>query len=147
MVFQTNMAVVVETVSPLANAPADSVLLRRFAETGDDSCFSQLLLRHRRLVWGVCSRVLSNPADIEDAFQITWLSLLKNAERVRGTDCGPWLYRVAMRSAVRVQKLRSGLPVSSANSDSSYRVDGVLDDIERRERLAHLAQAIAGSFR
>ena len=74
----------------------DSQLLRRFATEQDEPAFAELVRRHGPLVWGVCRRNLWNPADAEDAFQATFLVLLRRAERLAPSQqFGPWLYKVA----------------------------------------------------
>ena len=45
-------------------------------------------------------RTLRDPHDAEDAFQATFLILVKNGGAIRGRDAlGPWLHRVAHRVA------------------------------------------------
>src|SRR3954452_4282027 len=82
-------------------------LLQRFATEGDASAFEALLARHGPMVLGVCRRMLQDPADVEDAFQATFLVLLRRAHSLHERDVlGLWLYGVACRVALRA---RSGL--------------------------------------
>ncbi len=82
----------------------DAELLDRFARYGEQAAFEAILRRHGPLVWGVCRRTLSNPADADDAFQATFLVLVQKAGRVRhGGQLGPWLYGVAVKVARRVR--------------------------------------------
>jgi RNA polymerase sigma factor (sigma-70 family) len=54
------------------------------------------------MVWHVCARVLGNGPDAEDAFQATFLILLRKApSRHWHESVGNWLYLVAYRAAVR----------------------------------------------
>src|SRR5438067_1142699 len=74
----------------------DAQLLRNFLTRGDQNAFELLLWRHGPMVLGVCRRLLSNPHDAEDAFQATFLTLLKKAGSITaGAALGGWLYRVA----------------------------------------------------
>ena len=56
------------------------------------------------MVLGVCRRVLDDPHDVADAFQATFLILVKKARSIRDRDVlGTWLYGVARRVAVRAK--------------------------------------------
>jgi RNA polymerase sigma factor (sigma-70 family) len=82
----------------------DVDLLKRFVHDSDHSAFEVLLRRHGPLVFGVCRRMLSNAADVEDAFQATFLILVRKAGEInRGDRLGPWLYGVACRVALKAR--------------------------------------------
>jgi RNA polymerase sigma factor (sigma-70 family) len=71
---------------------------------GDEGAFGALLTRYGPLVLGVCRRLLYDHRDVEDAFQATFLVLLRKAGTLRDADAlGPWLYGVAYRVAARVR--------------------------------------------
>ena len=57
---------------------SEGQLLRRFA-AGDEAAFEALVTRHGPMVLGVCRRLLHDPRDVEDAFQATFLVLLRKA--------------------------------------------------------------------
>ena len=79
-------------------ALSDGELLTRFVATRDERgelAFEALVRRHGPLVWGVCHRVLRDPSDADDAFQATWLILVRRAGSVRVDDSlGRWLHGV-----------------------------------------------------
>ena len=54
-------------------------LLARFAADGDPSAFEALVDRHGPMVLGVCRRMLRDPNDADDAFQATFLVLVRRA--------------------------------------------------------------------
>src|SRR5438552_1969038 len=76
-------------------------LLERFIKNRDESAFEAIMARHGPMVLGVCRRVLHDPRDAEDAFQVTFLILVKKAGGIREREqLGPWLYGVAQRVAI-----------------------------------------------
>jgi HlyD family secretion protein len=82
----------------------DAELLARWVASRDEAAFELLLHRHASLVLGVCRRMLNDPQDVEDAFQATFLLLLRKAAAVRkGESLGSWLYKVAYRVALRAR--------------------------------------------
>ena len=87
------------------DAIPDAELLARFAELRDESAFAALVRRHGPMVWAVCRHLLPNPADAEDAFQATFLALVRSAGKVRaGAAVGAWLHGVAVRAAAKLKR-------------------------------------------
>jgi RNA polymerase sigma factor (sigma-70 family) len=78
----------------------DGQLLERFLAGRDEMAFAALVRRHGPMVLGVCRRILRNEADAEDAFQATFLVLVKKAHRIMPRHLvGNWLYGVACNAA------------------------------------------------
>jgi RNA polymerase sigma factor (sigma-70 family) len=87
-----------------ATALPEGQLLHRFVAERDESAFSALVSRPGPMVLGVCRRVLGTRPDADDAFQATFLVLLRRANALQDTDSlGPWLYGVAWRVASRAR--------------------------------------------
>jgi RNA polymerase sigma factor (sigma-70 family) len=77
-------------------------LLERFVGCNDEAAFEALIARHGPMVLGVCRRFLRDPNDVDDAFQATFLVLVRRAGTLRRRDLlGNWLYGVAHRVAMR----------------------------------------------
>jgi RNA polymerase sigma factor (sigma-70 family) len=80
----------------------DAHLLHRFLRQGDQAAFMAIVQRYGALVWGVCVRRLGETPEAEDAFQATFLVLVRKAPGLRGPQLlGPWLYGVAHRTALK----------------------------------------------
>jgi RNA polymerase sigma factor (sigma-70 family) len=113
----------------------DGALLAQFISGqpgAAEAAFNALVERHGPMVYSVCLGILKDPHDTEDAFQATFLILVRKAGAIRRQETlGYWLYGVARRVAVRA-KLRtihkraieqpiveelSSPPMSSSNAD------------------------------
>jgi RNA polymerase sigma factor (sigma-70 family) len=82
----------------------DGELLDRFTLQKDDTAFDQLVNRHGRMVLGVCRSFLNDAHDAEDAFQATFLVLVRSARSVRKqSSLSSWLYGVAYRTALKAR--------------------------------------------
>jgi RNA polymerase sigma factor (sigma-70 family) len=80
-------------------------LLARFVERRDPRAFEAIVDRHGPLVLAVCRQLLADPNDVEDAFQATFLVLIRKAGSVRRPgSLGSWLYGVAYRTALRLKR-------------------------------------------
>jgi RNA polymerase sigma factor (sigma-70 family) len=83
----------------------DRRLLDGFLAERDEGSFAELVRRYGPLVWGVCRRRLNCLQDAEDAFQATFLVLVRRATAIAPeTPIGPWLHRVAVLTARNVRR-------------------------------------------
>jgi RNA polymerase sigma factor (sigma-70 family) len=86
---------------------SDAQLVSRFVgvrDTTSESAFRELVHRHGPMVMGVCRQILRRAADAEDAFQATFLILVRKARSIQVRESlAPWLYSVAIRTAQRAR--------------------------------------------
>jgi RNA polymerase sigma factor (sigma-70 family) len=86
----------------------DSQLLACFIRNRDEDAFATLVRRHGPMVWGVCRRVVCNWQDAEDAFQATFLILLRKAASIASRELlANWLYGVAHRTALHARTVNT----------------------------------------
>src|SRR5215471_9790237 len=87
-------------LAPDGAGRSDGQLLTGFVEHRDDSAFEVLVRRLAPMVLGVCRRVTGNDQDAEDAFQATFLVLVRKAATVVPREAvANWLYGVAYQTA------------------------------------------------
>ncbi|HMF17193.1 MAG TPA: sigma-70 family RNA polymerase sigma factor, partial [Gemmataceae bacterium] len=90
-------------VGPDRGAMTDGELLGRYLSSRDDNALAVLVRRHAPMVWGVCCRLLHNHHDAEDAFQATFLVLVRKGKDVPRQAVANWLYGVARQTGVRLR--------------------------------------------
>ncbi len=85
----------------------DGQLLEQFLVADDDAAeaaFTTLVERHGTMVLHVCRQMLGNPDDAQDAFQATFLVLLRRARSIRSRESvASWLFGVALRVSRRAR--------------------------------------------
>jgi RNA polymerase sigma factor (sigma-70 family) len=120
--------------------PTDERLLGDYVATRDAGAFTALMRRHGGMVSAVCRRMLCREQDVDDAFQATFLVLMRKAPSLRKPKLlGNWLYGVAYRIASKIrsanirQRTREApmvdLPAPEADDDVSWRdLRPLLDD-------------------
>ena len=79
--------------------------MTRFLASRDEDALAALVSRHARMVWGACRRLLHHYQDAEDAFQATFLVLVRKAADVPRNAVANWLFGVARQTAVRVRAM------------------------------------------
>jgi RNA polymerase sigma factor (sigma-70 family) len=122
---------------------SEGKLLEQFVSERDEAAFAALVARHGPMVLGVCRRMLRNEHDVEDAFQATFLVLVRRAPGIRdGELVGHWLHGVAHRVAVRARAQAARRHVREQNlltavesgsepavgEDSEHELRAVLDE-------------------
>lgn len=132
----------------------ETILLRRFTQTGDAEAFSEITRLYAGMVFGTCLRVTGDVECARDATQDTFFQLLKQAGKVTGS-LGGWLHQVATRRAVdlvrrdsaRHQRERAfaaeAVQKTDVWADISPIVDEAMNEIEPGQRdllLRHFLQ-------
>ncbi len=114
----------------------DAQLMTQFlaSQEGSEAAFRVLIHRHGPMVLGVCRRILGDEHAAEDAFQATFLVLVKKAGTLRDRDLlTNWLYGVALRvaSKERARGARRRL-VERRAAELSVDPEGESDRVELR---------------
>jgi RNA polymerase sigma factor (sigma-70 family) len=114
----------------------DGELLERFAKRNGDSAqtaFAVLVERHGGIVLSTCRAVLRDDQEAHDAFQATFLVLVRKAGSLWVRDSlGPWLHRVAYRVAAHARRdadRRKRAEREAAERASERMVEGGPDDV------------------
>ncbi|QEH39082.1 ECF RNA polymerase sigma factor SigE [Aquisphaera giovannonii] len=142
----------------------DQQLLERFLEAdraadgpGGEAAFEAILERHGPLVWRVCRSLLADDHDAEDAFQATFLILVREVHslRLRAT-LGAWLHTVARRTALgaRAAAARRRAAERAAEArrleagTAGYAGPGVALEEDELDAMVHSeVEKLPGSFR
>lgn len=152
--MRTLAAHLVRRIPTQSSLRTDGDLLAGFLTFNAEDDFAELVRRHGPLVWGVCRRALPDPADAEDAFQATFLVLVRRGGKLTSyPTIGPWLHKVAAwtarnvrrRNACRLSKqsaLPEHLPAASIDLDLRLDIDAALLALPEKFRspivLCHL---------
>jgi RNA polymerase sigma factor (sigma-70 family) len=128
-----------------ATGLTEGMLLNRFIAHRDEAAFAALVARHGPMVLGVCRRILADEHEVEDAFQATFLVLVRRAPAIRdGELVGNWLHGVAHRVAVRA-RAQSAYRRAHLSSGLDSVVNGVaiqVDDTNERDLRAILDEEL-----
>jgi RNA polymerase sigma factor (sigma-70 family) len=120
------------------SACSDRELVERFRSTRDDDAFRAIIDRHGPMVFQVCRRFLTSSADVEDAFQATFLILVRKGHTIRRqASLGSWLHGVARRVALKIRtqsdrrqrrEKRAASPEPVGDDTSWRELRSILDD-------------------
>ena len=122
---------------------SNEALLKAFVGRRDSDAFSALVERFGPLVWSVCRRQLGDCSAADDATQATFLTLIRQASRVRPESLAGWLVCVARRlcrkSRVAEQRRKRREAVVAAARSKAIPTD----ELSMREVLALLDDELA----
>ncbi len=134
--------------------PLESAALAREAGRGDREAFARLVDLHKRLVFGLCVRLLRDPEEARDAAQETFVRAWGAvATYDPAQPFTPWLLRIARNHAIDVvrRRLPAGRRVElDAEGEEGERTEladpsrePADEGLERAESAASLGAAVA----
>jgi RNA polymerase sigma-70 factor, ECF subfamily len=92
----------------VAESPEANVLAQ--AQAGDHAAFAHLYYLHKRRIYSLCLRMVSNAAEAEDLTQEAFLQLHRKISTFRGDSAfSTWLHRLAI-NVVLMHLRKKGLP-------------------------------------
>jgi RNA polymerase sigma factor (sigma-70 family) len=114
----------------------DGELLESFIARRDEDAFAAIVLRHGPMVLAVCRRVLRNEADAEDAFQATFLVLIRKAATVRPRGLvGNWLYGVAHTTALKARAMNTRRSAKEREAAARAKPEAAADAVQQSHAL------------
>ncbi len=125
----------------------DDELLRRLARGHDPVAFEAIVRRYGGLVLGVCHRQLRDTNDVEDAFQATFLVLLRKAGSIRGGRLPAWLYGTALRVARHVRAVRNRQPAGPLEEVAVEMQPSCVDRAEVRQAIEEEIERLPERYR
>src|SRR5262249_50988975 len=119
-------------------ADTDGQLLARFLDHRDEAASAALAWRHGPMVLRTCRRVIGNAADADDAFQATFVVLLRRAHSLACRACvGNFLYGVAFHTALKAKAMAAKRRTKEARARPPE------SEPDRSELLAALDEELA----
>jgi RNA polymerase sigma-70 factor, ECF subfamily len=133
---------------------ADEQLMRR-TQQGDKQAFALLYERYSQAVLSYLYRMLGNVEDVESIGQEVFLRAFKFAATYRYPQkFSTWLFTIARNLAINQAQRRKRSPVKTAtqlnmedlemNSNAASVAERVEDDLEKREQIVRVLQAMDG---
>ena len=122
---------------------SEDQLLDRFVARNDEAAFEAIVSRHGPMVLNVCRRWLRDPNDVDDAFQATFLVLVRKAGSLRQRDLlGNWLYGVAYKVSIRARtnSARRNAMETPVSADCATATEASTTDPELHEEIHRLPE-------
>ena len=92
--------------------PAEAGIVA-LAQQGDHAAFAALYAQHKRRIYSLCLRMVSNVAEAEDLTQEAFLQLHRKIATFRGDSAfSTWLHRLSV-NVVLMHMRKKGIPVTS----------------------------------
>lgn len=104
--------------SVMSDRDVDQVLVER-AQAGDKRAFELLVIKYQRKVERLLSRIVRDPAEVEDVTQEAFIKAYRALANFRGDSAFyTWLYRIAINSAKNFLVSRKRRPPTSTEFDA-----------------------------
>lgn len=127
-------------------AAMDDGALVTAAVEGERDAFDVIVERHRRIVYQVCYRFVSNHEDASDLSQESFVRAWRGLKTFKGQSAlSTWLYRIAVNvclNRVSIKTPPAG-PIESADYFEDTRIEGAQAALLREERAVTVRKAIA----
>jgi RNA polymerase sigma-70 factor (ECF subfamily) len=127
-------------------AAMDDAALVTAALDGRRDAFDAIVERHRRIVYQVCYRFVTNHEDASDLSQEAFVRAWRGLKTFKGQSAlSTWLYRIAVNvclNRVSAKTLPSD-PIESTDHFEDTRIEGAQSVLLREERAATVRKAIA----
>jgi polysaccharide biosynthesis/export protein len=112
-------------------------------DEGAEAAFTALVSLHGPMVWDLCRGILSDPHAAEDAFQATFLILVRRAGSIRRRDAvGSWLHGVARRVAVRARAAEARRRRQEGQGREMKAIPMPAPDVAGREQVEALHEEV-----
>jgi RNA polymerase sigma-70 factor (ECF subfamily) len=123
---------------------ADQLLVER-VQQGDKRAFELLVTKYHRKIIRLISRLVRDPAEVEDVAQDAFIKAYRALPQFRGESAFyTWLYRIAVNTAKNYLATQSRRPEASSDIDAEEAetfADGEqLRDINTPESMLHTRQ-------
>ena len=140
-------------------AASDAQLIAR-AQGGDEAAFAALYEAHKRRVYSLCLRMVSDPTEAEDLSQEAFLQVFRKLSTFRGESAfSTWLHRLVV-NVVLMHLRKKGLqqvslddvdssqeePVKREYGDDDRRLMGSVDRINLDRAIAELPPGYRAVF-
>lgn len=125
----------------MSDREVDLELVQR-VQRGDRRAFDLLIIKYQRKIMRLLSRMIHDPADVEDVAQEAFIKAYRALPQFRGDSAFyTWLYRIAINSARNWQAARHRRPntVSTLENDEGEtfdQIDGLSDHATPESLLA-----------
>jgi RNA polymerase sigma-70 factor (ECF subfamily) len=112
---------------------------------GRDGAFDIIVERHRRAVYQLCFRFVSNHEDASDLAQDVFVRAFRGLRRFRGqSSLSTWLYRIGVNVCLnKVGAARLATEPLDARQHVDDRSESAAERLLREERAARVRAAIA----
>jgi RNA polymerase sigma factor (sigma-70 family) len=122
----------------------DGDLLERFRRYREEAAFTLLMQRHGAMVLNICRRILGDSHQAEDAFQATFLVLVRKAGTIRKeASWSSWLHVVATHIAHKARAQSARRRACEREALPPGRNDNSFDALAAGELRAALDEEIA----
>ena len=124
---------------------ADAELVER-VQQGDRHAFELLVAKYQRRVLRLLSRLIRDPAEIEDVAQEAFIKAYRALPQFRGESAFyTWLYRIAVNTAKNylASQGRRPRPLAGPQTDEegeSFDIEDVVEDINTPDAVLHSRQ-------